>query len=291
MNRQKSQLKKHKADFTGVYNEKTPHAYFSTMRELEYQIPENSKPQINSIIEEIKTSDGRNSVTVLDLGFSYGVLSALIRLDLPLDALYQRYQRPALPDSSEENEVLWFGNQPKRDDVHFGGIDASPNAIRFAQSVGLLEFGVAVDLEDSRTSLDALSALPTKIDLIVSTGCVGYITELTFKKLLLHLDADHQPILANFVLRAFDYSAIGQELSHHGYETFKVPSTTFVQRRFKDSIEQARILSLLRSEVPECDRSQLPEEDGYYHAELFVSVHRSARLSTFLNLHKIGKKQ
>lgn len=290
MTSQNSQLNVHKANFFSVYNEKTPHAYFAKMQALEYQIPENAKPQINAIIEEIKSYRG-GFVSILDLGCSYGVLSALIRFDFHLDTLYRRYRRSTVPSTSQKNEVMWYADRPKRDDVRFYGIDVSPNAINFAMIVGLLDGGVAVDLEDSATSVDALSALPTEVDLIVSTGCVGYITEVTFNKLLRHLSADHPPIIANLVLRAFDYSGIKEVLAQHGFETFKVPSATFVQRRFQDPNEQARILSLLRGAGVQNGRASFPEEDGYYHAELFVSVHRSAKLSTFLDLHEIGKEQ
>lgn len=186
---------------------------------------------------------------------------------------------------------MWHADRPKRDDVRFYGIDVSSNAINFAMTVGLLDGSVAVDLEDSATSVDVLSALPTEVDLIVSTGCVGYITEVTFNKLLRHLGADHPPIIANFVLRAFDYSGIKEVLAQHGFETFKVPSASFVQRRFQDLNKQARILSLLRGAGVQNGRASLPEENGYYHAELFVSVHRSAKLSTFLDLHEIGREQ
>lgn len=86
MTSQHSQLNVHKANFSTVYTEKTPHAYFSTMQALEHQIPENAKPQINAMIKEIKSYRG-GSVSILDLGCSYGVLSALIRFDFHLDAL------------------------------------------------------------------------------------------------------------------------------------------------------------------------------------------------------------
>lgn len=261
------------------------------MQALEYQIPENAKPQINAIIEEIKSYRG-GFVSILDLGCSYGVLSDLIRFDFHLDALYRRYRRSTVPSTSQKKEIMWYADRSKRDDVRFYGIDVSSNAINFAMTVGLLDGGIAVDLEDSATSVDALSALPTELDLIVSTGCVGYITEVTFNKLLNHLSADYRPIIANFVLRTFDYSGIKEVLAQHGFETFKVPSATFVQRRFQDPNEQARILSLLRGRaVVQHGRASFPEEDGYYHAELFVSVHRSAKLSTFLDLHEIGKEQ
>lgn len=286
MSNQISPLNEHKADFTFSYNEEMPHSYFSTMREVEYQIPENAKPKINILIDEIKKQRG-GVVSILDLGCSYGVLSALIRFGLPLRTLYRRYQHSTASFASRQSETLWYASQSKREDVKFFGIDTSPNAIDFALSVGLLEGGVAVDLEDQSNTPGDLSSLPDHVDLIVSTGCVGYITEVTFNKVLLHLTKGNPPIIASFVLRAFDYSNIETVLAQHGFKTFKLPETTFVQRRFKDCTEQDRILSLLRHSAVRHDRSELAEEDGYYRAELFVSVHESADPSIFSNLRQI----
>ncbi|WP_430448185.1 class I SAM-dependent methyltransferase [Rhodophyticola sp.] len=191
---EQSQLNERKANFSGVYNEKTPHAYFSTMRRLEYQIPENAKPQINAVIDQIKRQ-GQSSVSVLDLGCSYGVLSALIRFGLPLDTLYQRYRLTTASNVSDfSQEATWYADRAQRDDVRFYGIDISTNAINFAVSVGLLDAGVSVDLEDSSTSANTLSVLPPRLDLVVSTGCVGYITEVTFKKILAYLSVPSRMI-------------------------------------------------------------------------------------------------
>lgn len=277
-------LNDYKADFTAVYNEETPHRYFAAMKALEYQIPESARPKIDFLIDKIKER-GAGEVTIFDLGCSYGVLSALVQFGLPLHTLYRRYES----STSSQSENSWYASHKKRPDVKFYGIDTSENAIRFATSVGLLEDGVAVDLEDESTTLAALGRLPNHADLIISTGCVGYITEVTFNKVLRYLCNGSRPVIASFVLRAFDYSAIAEMLSRHGYQTIKLPERTFIQRRFRDATEQAHILSLLKRDAVPHTGPRPPETDGYYHAELFVSVHKNSDLAIIENLERNAK--
>ena len=272
MSSQRPSLNEYKADFTSSYNEKMPHKYFVTMQSLEYQIPENAQPNIEFLIEYIKKKRP-GIVSILDLGCSYGVLSALIQFRIPLKVLYERYKSISMRDMSYESESRWYASQSRRTDLTFYGIDISENAIDFATSVGLLADGVATNLEDDSNTPDQLSRLPQDLDLIISTGCVGYITDTTFKKVLKHVAGGRPPIIASFVIRLFDYSRIKAEMSKHGFRTFKLPETTFIQRRFKDTKEQSQILSLLKSDDISQKESEPPESDGFYHAELFVSIH------------------
>lgn len=261
-----------KADFQSLYNAELPNAYFAKMDILQYQIPENAKPIINFLISQLQHSQS-DTVTVLDLGCSYGVLSSLVRFDHSLNILYDRYRGEKPTDASLDRETEWYAGQPRRDDVRFYGLDISSNAINFATHVGLLDGGLAVDLEDARNTSANLLKLPKQFDLIVSTGCVGYITNQTFDKVLHHLDNNNSRIFANFVLRGFDYSQIAATLKQHGFRTAKLEDTTFVQRKFQDATEQENVLSLLSDASMSSKAHELPERDGYYRAELFISVH------------------
>ncbi len=283
---QKQSLNKYKADFKLLYNAELPHAYFKTMDQLDYQIPEHAKPIINFLISQLGNK-ASETVSILDLGCSYGILASLVRFDLTLRSLYDRYHVLTPLEATLENEIQWYANRWRRGDIKFYGIDVSASAIEFATRVGLLDGGVAIDLEDKRNSSHSLVSLPRQVDLIVSTGCVGYITSRTFGKILQHLDSSKPPIIANFVLRAFDYSGIVDIFSEHGFRTTKVANATFVQRKFQDAAEQAKILSLLSDERVHPKKPAPRERDGYYYAELFLSVHEDADLSILHQLDHV----
>ena len=270
----RSQLNSVKADFSETYHAELPHSYYSSMQALEYQIPENAKPTISHIISQIRLRQ-KPSISILDLGCSYGVLAALIKYNLPLYALYRRYRHSSIGEGTLANERDWFATLPNDRGLKFYGIDISKNVIQYAKSVGLIEGGTTENLETELSEIPPDSDIPRDLDLIVSTGCIGYITDETFSKVFNYVDEECKPIVVSFVLRAFDYSRISDILAARGYNTYKISNRTFIQRRFRDASEQDNILHLLKQKNAEPSGHRLPESMGYYHAELFVSVHQS----------------
>lgn len=279
MARRSSELNDIKADFSNAYNQELPDSYYSCMSALEYQIPENAKPTLNFVLSKLK-QEKAGTLNVLDIGCSYGVLSAIVKHDLPLYTLYNKFGNKKGVERNAEFDRKWYSELPRRDDVKFYGLDISENAIRYAETVGLLEGGTSVNLEQAECSLDTCKAVPRSIDLIVSTGCIGYVTDLTFSKILDHVSGHSKPIFLSFVLRAYDYSPIQDLLYENGYLTQRMTGKTFIQRRFMDSSEKEGMLELLEN----AGNKQCPEQNGYFHAELFLSHHKSVDTSVFNEL-------
>ncbi len=147
------------------------------------------------------------------------------------------------------------------------GLDQSENAIAFAKAVGLLDEGLVVNLET-----EPLSALakekPAPVDLVTSTGCVGYLTEKSFNRLLPAVTQGRAPWMANFVLRLFPFDAIEETLNDWGYVTEKLEGQTFFQRLFASADEQEQVLEQLR------DLGIDPtgkEAEGHLLAEFYLS--------------------
>ena len=78
-----------KAAFDDIYAQPDPRAYFGTLRKLDYRIPHLAKPHFERLIAQLR--DGAATVSVLDIGCSYGINAALLRCDAGLDELYDRY--------------------------------------------------------------------------------------------------------------------------------------------------------------------------------------------------------
>ena len=58
---------------------------------------------------------------------------------------------------------------------------------------------------------------------MTSTGCIGYVTEKTFERLLPAVTkGGHAPWMANFVLRLWSFEPIEETLSDWGYVTEKL---------------------------------------------------------------------
>jgi len=263
-----SVINKAKANFDSIYESEDPRSYFSVLGALDYMIPDIAAPVIRQILARKAQVDGREPV-VLDVGCSYGVNAALHRLPLTFDMLRRRYTcREMGAVSSEEVKRLdrnFFAAWPEKNDVKFLGLDISEPAIRYAKSVSLLADGVAVDLEnDFLSSAQAQILRPANV--LLSTGCVGYVSEKTFRKLVAVTETP--PWVISFVLRMFPYDRLADALAEHGLVTERLAGATFVQRRFRSPEEFEGTLTALAARGVD---TMGMESEGLFHAELYLS--------------------
>ena len=68
-----------KIDITDIYNKPDPRRYYSTLRHLDYQIPEAAKPVFQRVISAYRQAHEKDKVRVVDVGCSYGVNAALLK--------------------------------------------------------------------------------------------------------------------------------------------------------------------------------------------------------------------
>jgi hypothetical protein len=249
-----------------IYNELYPTAYFSELSELDYQIPQNAKPIFQKLIEMRRAVSGVETVKLVDVGCSYGVNGALLKYGLSMQQLFQMYSadRMGRPDQMMRRDKLFY-SVPLDAALEIVGIDTAEHAIEYGVSSGLLDDGFTTNLEKRDPSPEEVLALDNA-DLIISTGCIGYVTEASLERIL---DASgySNPWMAHFVLRMFDFKGSQEMLARHGYVTEKLDGL-FRQRRFVSDIEQQNVLDNL--EIMGIDPTGA-EEDGWYVAELFVS--------------------
>lgn len=87
---------------------------------------------------------------MLDLGCSYAINGALMKYALGYEQLGQRYTpRPAIAHERGHAcaRPCLLPRWPKHSDVRVIGLDISENAIRYAEDCGILDHGLAIDLE------------------------------------------------------------------------------------------------------------------------------------------------
>lgn len=260
-----------KADFDDIYRKHDPRAYYTVLGGLDYVIPEVARPIFAQLIDRCIAERGR-PITVLDIGCSYGVNAALLRHGVTLHQLRERYLAPSIQMLSCEelakHDARYFEAWPARRDVTFMGLDTSKEAVCYARRAGLLADGVALNLEEEIPDDRAAKLLPCA-DIIISTGCVGYVTQRTFDRILGAFDRhSERPWVASFVLRAFNYGPIAQTLARHSLATEKFDGATFVQRRFRDGEEMTQTVAALSALGLDTAGK---ESEGLLHAELFVS--------------------
>ncbi len=250
-----------------IYNQTTPVPYYTQLSALGYCVPERARPLFQQVIAARRAESGNDAVKIVDVGCSYGVNAALIKHDQSMSGLASFYGEAA-KQGMKRDELIAADREiyaePDEQTV-IVGVDASQNAIDYAVAAGILDDGVAADFETTAPNARQAEQLVDS-DLIISTGCYGYISEKTLDHLL---DASNgsKPWMAHFVLRMFDYDAAVESLNDRGYVTRQI-GLPVRQRRFADDAERAHVLDNL------AERGIDPEgreADGWYYAQLHLS--------------------
>jgi len=253
-----------KTDFDLIYTQPDPRGYFGVLSGLDYRIPELAKPYFLKLIQEFREERRRTEATVLDIGCSYGINAALLRCDSTMDEMAARYRSSAGLDTDALAAVdrRFVDQRAGLDGVRFVGFDASESALAYARAAGFVDDTLHADLEATDPT-EAQRAVLAGVDIVVSTGCVGYVTEQTIGRVA----EVGRPWMAHFVLRMFSFAPIAERLSALGYRTERVDGV-FKQRRFASSDERDQVIESLAAAG--VDPSGL-ESDGWLYAQLFVS--------------------
>lgn len=257
----------HKADFGQIYDQEDPRAYYTTLAEFDYQIPQHGA----DIFDRLLRAKGRprsGRPTVLDVCCSYGIVTSLMSTDLSMDDLTAHYlaaQRESLStDELVADDRALLRDHRRHDAVETIGIDIAEHAVQYAVDIGALDHGAAENLEIDEPS-PHLAELLSGVDLITTTGGIGYVTGRTFRRLLRH--APPSVTVAALCLRTYDYTEVADTLDAHGLVTERAEGTVR-QRRFVNAEERTWAIDSVRALGHDPDGL---EDDGYYHAELFVS--------------------
>lgn len=259
-----------KTRFDHIYDMPDPREYFRALGRLDYDIPQRARPIFSRILENCRSQDAERG-GVLDVCCSYGVNAALLRSDLSLADLYQHYSDPSIsylsPTELITADRAYFADHSGEKAPHMAGLDAARNAVSYACQVGLLDSGLAEDLERNDPSPQLIEALG-HVGLITTTGGVGYITERTFDRLLQATPSGRSPWVAAFVLRMYSYDEIAETLGRHGLVTEELSEVSFHQRQFASAQEQESTVRAVRARG--LDTTGL-EDDGSFYATFFLS--------------------
>jgi len=257
-----------KANFDDIYRREDPRGYFTVLGALDYMIPDLAEPVIRQLLAAREKAYGVRS-TVLDVGCSYGINAAVHRFPVSFNHLRTRYARAEMsavsPDELARLDRNFYASWPEIGTARFLGLDVSGPAVRYACNVGLLDAAVAANLELTPLGPEE-AALLRPANVVLSTGCVGYVTEQTYRRVLDVLDS--LPWVISFVLRMFPYDGLADALSKYGLVTERLAGATFVQRRFRDVEEFTGSLAELAARG--IDTTGF-ESEGRFQAELFVS--------------------
>lgn len=255
-----------KADFNDIYDADDPHLYYTTMQTLDYCIPEQARPLFEKMIEEIKQQQKtEEKLNILDIGASYGVNGALLKWGMSLQDLFSHHRQPAASPSSSHGRRLLERYQ-LRDDINVTGLDVSARALRYAQDCNLIDQSISVDLEVDEAD-DNQAELIRRTDLIISTGCIGYVTDTSLRKLLT-FNNSRKAWMAHCILRMFDIEPYQRLFAEYGYHVWQHP-VLLRQRRFASEEEQDQVLKNLKTLNID---TRGYESEGYLYARMLFAM-------------------
>lgn len=262
-----------KTSFDDIYTSPDPRQYFHRLCRHNYLIAECAAPVFRECYERIRAARRLKRLQVTDVGCSYGINAALHKFPLSVSRLHAHYTARLVggldADALLAEDQAWYRALPLIDDLVFTGLDSSGPAISYARAAGLLDFGLACDLEADDGSLPPEhdeARVFAHSDIVISTGAVGYVGAPTFTRIAEAAEGK-QPWMALFVLRQFPMDDISAAMREFGYVTEKLDGFAFPQRQFTGAEERAGAISRLKK----VGRKPLPmEEAGWFAAEFFL---------------------
>jgi hypothetical protein len=256
-----------KTNFDDIYDQPDPRSYFRMLGTYDYAVPHYGQQVFRQVLDALPV----DQPTLVDLCCSYGINAALLKHDIELQDLYDRYVSDEVADlSSEELADLdreFYAGLRRESVPEVIGLDTAGNAVDYAMEVGLIDQGAAENLEDGDPSPDLAEAVGSA-DLLTVTGGIGYVTERTFNRLLGCSTPERRPWVASLCLRTVPFEPIAECLAGQGLVTEQLDGVTFPQRRFTSDDEREYALSELDAMgVDAAGR----EAEGAYHVNVFLS--------------------
>lgn len=235
-----------KAVFDGIYDAPDPRRYYHAMASLDYRIPELAKPYFVDMFDRCRRARNRTALNIIDLGASYGVNAALLKWDLTLKQLFGRYtdqdSRSVGTTKLLSKDRAFFQHGTSRPELQITGLDISERALSYALRAGIIDDAVVANLEE-REPTAAEGAILSRADGMISTGCIGYVSEKTLLRII-DTCGSKRPWMTHCVLRMFPLAPLEQALQSRGYR-IRHESHLVPQRRFVSSDEQTSVIARL----------------------------------------------
>lgn len=243
-----------KQNFDHIYNHPDPRPYYRTLQPLDYRVAEHARPIFERCLRTLARVRGKRRLAVLDLCCGYGVNGSLLRHRLGMADLYERYADPGLDRLGSEElaraDRRFYETRRRGDEAAQAlvgsilGLDPADKAVDYAERTGLIDRGAALNLEREELPAELRRDL-AEVDLITVTGGMGYVTEVTFRKLLSATRPEARPWIVSFPLRGLDLSPFEKVFRDHGLVCEAWEEDPIPQRRFADEAERRRTLQRL----------------------------------------------
>ena len=234
------------ADFSSLYDQADPRAYFRTLAPLDYRQPALLAAYLERHAGTLAAFRGKQRLRVLDFACGYGALGALLRHELTLEALYAYFSEDPAGEAIEADRRFFAARRKADLAIELGGLDIARRAIAYARACGLIDQGFVVDL--TREGSDAaLAGFLEELDLIVETGAVYDVIAPSFERLFEEASWRRPPWLLFGPRGDADTRPLERLLEAQGYHLELCSREKRPYRRFSDAAEAARVKRGMRA--------------------------------------------
>ena len=244
------EINQKKLDLNDVYNLRDPESYYQSMAQYEYDLPEGAKPYFQKVINAYRQDKSVNSLKILDIGCSYGINAAILKFHKSMRELYQYYTNPLRLQLAElsrrHRDYNWFYEFNFDEGLQFIGLDTAEKAVNYAVESQLIQSGISTNLEKLPLLKEDYTNLQD-INLLITTGCIGYITEITLDKILSAVRNSSQLWGAVFILKMFKISGFKKTLAKYNLVLVET-GVTVKQRRFSSVEEKKAMINFIEQQ-------------------------------------------
>ena len=273
MNAPSDNLPRHKDDFGRVYDLADPSPYFNALRPADYRLPEVLARALKALSRAVGTArDAGGTLRVLDFACGYGAVGALLRHDISMPELYDRYaERHWQPEDGRRfwpADADFFAARRKEGLRAFeiGGTDIARIALEYAATMGFLDRTFHENLVEHAPS-ESLRQFLRTVDLIVESGSLGDLLPAAFERIL-DCGGDRPPWFVYGPRPDLDWEDIGRLWAAHGYRTESLGTEPVRYRRALGALEHADMLRVTRA-LGKPDESVF--RDGYLLVDMTLA--------------------
>lgn len=257
--------------FDNTHYAPDPREYYRVMHGLDYRNAAWSVPVFAAAWAEVVCLRHCGSAGLLDIASGYGVVSALLRYEVELSDLLERYVRPPIQGASADEVLMfdraWFQSLGRRDtSIRTIGLDISEEALAYGRRVGLFDDAFAEDLGNAPPS-SRLRATLQKCALMVEAGSVTHMEPRILGELL-DAAGEPKPWVLTAPVRGNHRPAALQVMRDAGLVVEPIPIRPFPVRRFVDHAEQVQACREIRRRGLDPEGV---ETSGCYHGCLFLA--------------------
>ncbi len=265
--------------FDDIYNLPDCTRYYQAMHAAGFQNAQHAVRAFKVAARELCRQRNTGALHVLDFASGYGIGSLLLRHDLSLAQVLDRYQGSEFSGASPSRVIEWdrdwlLQNRKPGNIASICAVDVADNALDYGAKTGIFDVAYAIDLQSDSPS-DGMAEILRRCDLLIEVGSVIHLLPDALKRLL-DLTAGRLPWIITSPIRGNESGESVAMMQESGMVVEELPIPPFPHRRFLDGAEQERATRLVGERGHDPDGY---ESTGAYHAQLYLSrpEHESGR--------------